>query len=315
MDSIYKVPLYQGVVIAGTVFVFMLLFLAIRKLREEAVQRRERRLGPREEEGVLVLRRRRELQKEAESDLDKQFDGLIQQSGLEADPQQVIASMALAAVLISGALYLWHEQIAFAFLGILLGIGVPLVVIWIMRGRHQAKLQQQLPDSLYLMARSLRAGTSLEQAIQLVGNEGTKPLADEFKRCAGSLELGLNVTDSLPMMAERVNLVDFNVFVSTVAMHQKTGGNLPLMLDRLAASARDRNQFRGQFWAATAQGRITSIALALAAPALVLGYLIFQPEFAQSFLSDPRGWLFLGVVAVLETIGVIWVWRILKIDY
>jgi tight adherence protein B len=98
-------------------------------------------------------------------------------------------------------------------------------------------------------------------------------------------------------------------------MHQKTGGNLPLMLDRLAASARDRNQFRGQFWAATAQGRITSIALALAAPALVLGYLIFQPEFAQSFLSDPRGWLFLGVVAVLETIGVIWVWRILKIDY
>src|SRR5262249_6040563 len=152
---------------------------------------------------------------------------------------------------------------------------------------------------------SLRVGTSLEQAIDLVGNEGPKPVATEFSICAGSLELGLPLSVSLQNMAQRINLVDFNAFVSTVALHQKTGGNLPLMLDRLAASARDRSQFRGQFWAATAQGRITSIALALAAPILIVGFLVFKPDFADNFLRDPRGWMFLGIVAVLELIGVI----------
>ena len=116
-------------------------------------------------------------------------------------------------------------------------------------------------------------------------------------------------------MADRLQLLDVNALATTIGFYQTTGGNLPLLLDRLAAGARDRNQFRGQFWATTAQGRITSLALAAAAPLLILGYLIFQPDHVQAFLQSPRGWGILAGAAVLEVIGLFWVYRILKVTY
>jgi tight adherence protein B len=309
------IVVYQILLALGTVVVAMLAYAGFRKLQQEQQKRRQRRLGLSEQSDVLVKKVPAAPSSGVAGRIDTGFERLVHQTGLEVQPEQILAGMALLGVVVAGGLYLWRGQLSMVLVGLVVGIGTPLVILWFLRGRYQGKLLQQLPDALYLIARSLRAGTSLEQAINLVAEDGPKPLAGEFKRCAASMQLGLTVTVSLQMMAQRVNLVDFNAFVSSVAFHQTTGGNLPLLLDRLAAGARDRNQFRGQFWAATAQGRITAIALALAAPALVLGYVIFQPDFAQAFLHDPSGWAFLGVVAILEVIGVVWVTRILKIDY
>jgi tight adherence protein B len=300
----------------GAAVLMLVVFLVVRAVLEARRARRERRLhGTMEDSGVLVRGAVHPPTPDLAGRIDEGFERLVQRSGVESSPEQILGLIVLFGVVIGTALYLWREQIALAVGGLVLGMLVPLVVLWFLKGRYQRQLQAQLPDALYLIARSLRAGLSLEQAIELVGDDGPRPMGAEFQRCSATLRLNLPLVTALEKMDERIQLVDFTAFVSVVSFHQRTGGNLPLLLDRLAAGARDRNQFRGQFWASTAQGRITSVALAAAAPLLLIGYALFQPDFVQSFVQDSRGIALLIGVAILQIIGIIWIYRILKVDY
>ncbi len=293
----------------------LIVYLAFQRWAERGRAERERRLGLDEQSGVLVGGRNPVAEADWSGRMDDGFERMVQQTGLGVTGEEIVASMCLLGVLIGGGLYLWRDQLGLGLLGFALGVFTPLAVVYLLRGRHQALVQEQVPDALYLIARSLRAGMSLQQAIELMAEEGAKPAALEFERCAQSIRLGLSPATAVQMMAERLGLIDLNAFASVVAFHQTVGGNLPLLLDRLAAGARDRNQFRGQFWAATAQGRITAIALAAAAPLLVMGYILFQPDHVQGFLNSSRGWMMLAVAAGMEVIGMVWVYQVLKVEY
>lgn len=247
--------------------------------------------------------------------LDRWFGRAVGRSGLDASPTGVVALMALMGLVIGVALYLWKERVGLAMFGVALGVAIPFVVIAIMQGRFKRKLQEQLPDALYMLSGGMRAGQTVDQAIQLVADRGNKPLADEFKHCAGLLKLGMSPAAALKGTAERVNLLDFNLLASTVGLYSQTGGNLAALLDRLAASVRDRNQFRGQFMATTAQSRIVSTLMAAAVPLFLLGYILFEPEHVQVFLQSPMGWSILAACLLLELIGVVWVWRLFRVQY
>lgn len=247
--------------------------------------------------------------------LDRWFADAVGRSGLDASPTGVVALMALTGVLGGAALYLWKGRIGLTMLGVAVGVAVPFVVIAILQGRHRRKLQEQLPDALYLLAGSLRAGQTIEQAVELAGERGSKPLAEEFKHAAGLMKLGMTPAAALRSTAERVNLLDFNLLASTVGLYTQTGGNLAMLLDRLAASVRDRNQFRGQFLATTAQARIVSTVMAAAVPLFLLAYILFEPEHVQVFFQSAGGWTLLIGCGILEVIGVLWVWRLFQVRY
>ena len=87
------------------------------------------------------------------------------------------------------------------------------------------------------------------------------------------------------------------------------------MLDRVAAGARERNQFRGQLRTATALGRTAAFGIALATPLFLLVYVLFQPTYSQNFLSSPVGWMILLVAFTMELIGLWWIYRLTKIEY
>jgi tight adherence protein B len=247
--------------------------------------------------------------------LDRWFTAAVQRSGLDASPTGVVALMALTGLVGGVALYLWKGRIGLTMFGIALGVAVPFVIIALLQGRHKKKLQDQLPDALYLLAGSMRAGQTIEQAVQLAGDRGNKPLAEEFKHAAGLMKLGMTPAAALRATAERVNLLDFNLLASTVGLYTQTGGNLAVLLDRLAASVRDRNQFRGQFLATTAQARVVSTVMAAAVPLFLLAYILFEPDHVQEFFNSAAGWVLLVGCLLLELIGIVWVWRLFKVRY
>lgn len=247
--------------------------------------------------------------------LDRWFGTAVGRSGLDASPTGVVALMALMGLVCGVGFYLWKGRIGLAMFGVGLGVAIPFVVIAVMQRQFKRKLQDQLPDALYMLAGGMRAGQTIEQAIQLVADRGNKPLADEFKHAAGLLKLGMTPAAALKTTAERVNLLDFNLIASTVGLYSQTGGNLATLLDRLAASVRDRNQFRGQFMATTAQARVVATVMAAAVPLFLLGYILFEPEHVQVFFESPGGWTLMIGCLVLELIGLIWVWRLFRVQY
>lgn len=247
--------------------------------------------------------------------VDSAFERMILRTGLDTTPNQALALMAFLGILLATVLYIWKFQIGLSTLGFALGVGIPLMIFWYLQSRYQLRLQQQLPDAFYLLARALRAGMALEQAIESIGEQGVQPLAGEFKRCSAQMRLGLTVPAALNNMARRVQLTDFNAFVSAVTYFQQTGGNLALVLDRLASSTRDRNQFRGHFLAVTAQARISAAFLGLAPFLMLIGYALFDPEHVQLFFSTTRGWTLLAIALTLNVVGLVWLYMLMRVEY
>jgi tight adherence protein B len=292
------------------------LFLWIRDVLERRRTELRRRLGgPETGSDPSLLGAVPDGEARAFERMDRGFDSMIRRTGLEAEPSQALAFIALMAVGLAGLLFLWRGELWLTILGLVVGGGGTLAVYFVMQNRYRRRLSEQLPDAFYLLARSLRAGLSLEQAIALTGEQGARPLAEEFRRCAAQLRLGLAIPAALQLVARRLRLLDFNVFVTTVSLHYTMGGNLAMLLDRLAAGTRDRNHFRGYFRTATALGRVTAIFIGIMTPLLLLGYAIFQPDHVRAFFESPQGWTAIGVAAVLQVIGVIWLYRLLRVEY
>jgi tight adherence protein B len=158
---------------------------------------------------------------------------------------------------------------------------------------------------LFLMARSLRLGMSIDQSIGVLGEHGVAPLSREFARMYRQLELGLAIHQVLKISADRLRLVDFSVFASVLSLHRSTGGNLPVLMDRLAATTRDHNQLRGYYRTATSLGRYGNIVMFLLAGVTVAYLAFFQTEISSHYFDSVPGMTLFGIGVGLMIIAVI----------
>lgn len=284
------------------------LFLFFRSLMEG----RERRLAARlaeadaEADETLVVAADKPM---------RPLDDFLQHTGLALEPEQAVGWMTLVSVVLATVMYLIQPEWWIGLVGLVLGVAAVWAVLLFHRSRYRSQLQDQLPDTIFLLSRSLRAGLSLEQALALVGDQGVEPLATEFRKVNQKVQFGLSIPLSLELMSKRLKISDFNALVSTVGLYHTTGGNLALLLDRLATATRDHNQFRAFYKSATALGRISAFCIAGAAPLFFVGYSLSDPEFAEFFFKNRVGLSLLLIAGALELIGLFWLWNLIRIDY
>jgi tight adherence protein B len=246
---------------------------------------------------------------------DVRFASALSQSGVEIGLAQwttIVALSAAVGCLLLGAIT--ADSTAAAF-GLVLGVLVPFGVLRLLRARRRRKLQEQLPDALFLIARAMRAGSGLERSLELCADQSVEPLRGELRGTLSHVALGLSVSAALTGMGARLKLEDLDMLVATVQLHQTTGGNLARLVDLVATGARARNQFRTQVLAATALSRISAGFIAAAMPVLLLVYFFTQREFLVAFLRAPVGQAALAVSFFLEVVGTIWLFAILRIRY
>jgi tight adherence protein B len=314
MTSILPELILLGVPVALATSLFLLVRQAFLRRRQE----REQRWQTPDDQDEQTLTQRIAASKPPEDwqgRMDHGFARLVQRSGLPLTATQGALLVAFAGLFPAGLLMLWRGSWWLGLGGLFVGSGLVLLVLRILQGRWRRKVQDQLPDALFLLSRSLRAGLSLEEALATAGEHGLPPLSKEFERCVGHIRLGLTVSAALQVMAGRLGLPDFNGLVAIVTMHRTTGGNLPSLLDRWAASTRDRNNFRGFFRAATTLARISATALASAVPAVLVGYYLLRPEWLERFARSSMGVTTLIVAAILEVVGSLWAFSLTRIDY
>lgn len=300
-------------VFAAVALAVFVVFALLRSLFDAAGSRKRSSAG--DEDISLLAAAEPPPPRNALERIDRDFEKLVVETGWDITVSQALGSMALLATLLGGATFLLRGDFALTALGVLVGVLIPVAVLAIRRVQYRWQVQDQLPDSFFLMARSLRAGLNAEQAMGTVATYGTQPIAGEFKRVVDQTELGLSVPAALQGMARRLNLADFNTLVTAVTLHRTVGGNLATLCDKVATAARDRNQFRGYFRAATALARITGFAIAIAPILLLIGYAIWQPDFIERFTTSSIGIRMLVVAVILEIVGIIWMISLLRTDY
>lgn len=239
----------------------------------------------------------------------------LEQAGLPIKPYEYMAMHLTAVIAISLLAALFTSSIFMALLFIAAGVVVPLLLVEMMIERRKALFNDQLADTLDMLASSLRAGYGLQQAIVAAGREARPPTGPELTRVSNQVQMGMPLEDALDRMATRIGSPSFRWVVLAMAIHRETGGNLAEILDNLAASLRQRETMRRQIKALTAEGRLSAIIL-LALPFLE-GFVLFylNPGYMSMLVTTLPGVLMLTLALTLMGVGALWLRNITQIEY
>jgi tight adherence protein B len=135
------------------------------------------------------------------------------------------------------------------------GGSIPFVVIWF-KGRSRLKaFENQLPDLLITLAAALKAGHSFKQGLQTVVDEGRPPASKELKRVLTEAQLGRPIDEALAEMAVRLGSKNFEFVITAVTIQRQVGGSLAGLIDMVADTVRQRQQFIRKVRGLTAMGR------------------------------------------------------------
>ncbi len=163
--------------------------------------------------------------------------------------------------------------------------------------------EQQFPNALDLLIRSLRAGHSLSVGLQMVSEELPEPVSLEFGLVADEIRLGKTVPAALANLAHRVDAPDLPFFVVAVAIQQETGSNLAEVLQNLSSVIRERFKLYGKVRALTAMGRASANLLACW-PAVMVGSLYsVNPDYIRPLWETEEGHTMMLVSAIMIVIG------------
>jgi tight adherence protein B len=201
---------------------------------------------------------------------------------------------------------------------LLAGIAAAFIPFWFVKHAAAKRLkvfEEQFPEAIDLIARALRAGHALPTALQMVGEEIPAPVGSEFKLLFDQQNFGMSLPDALKAFGQRISLIDARFFVTAVLTQREMGGNLSEVLDKLAAVIRDRFKVKRQVRAVSAHGRITGAVLMALPPVVAAILFVISPQHIRLLVDDPLGVQMVIGGVILQTIGVIAIRRILRVEY
>jgi tight adherence protein B len=186
-------------------------------------------------------------------------------------------------------------------------------VLWRRRARID-RIDDQLVDALRLMANGLKAGLSLQQALELAVRETKPPIADEIARVVKEIHLGRLTDDALRRFAERVPLEDVRIVVDSILTLRETGGNLSETFEVVANTIVERKKVTGKIKAMTAQGMTQGFIMCLMPPGMLFLFSIIDPTYTAPLFNTIIGWFVLAVIAALDLMGLWLMFKLVKVD-
>ena len=181
------------------------------------------------------------------------------------------------------------------------------------RGRRK-RFERQLPDTLTLLASSLRAGFSLMQGLEAVAREIADPMRKELQRVFTEVRLGRAVEDALGDSAVRMESRDLEWTVMAIKIQREVGGNLAVLLDTVADTMVKRERVRRELQALTAEGRLSAIVLSAVSPLLLFVIWLVQPSYLHPLFHEAIGIAGLIGAVALEVVGWFWLRKIVDIE-
>ncbi len=197
------------------------------------------------------------------------------------------------------------------------GTALGLIPWWYVRRKARLRIssfEEQFPDCLEFVSRSMRAGHGFAVALEMAYHEFSEPLAGELRRTFEEQHLGQPLDIVLRKLSERVPSMDVQFFVSAVLLQRRTGGNLAELLDKLAQLIRERFKLRARIRTVSAQGLMSGRILS-AIPVAVAGMMfVTNPKYVRFFIDDPIGHQLVAAGLGLQVLGYLIIRKIVTIE-
>ncbi len=204
-----------------------------------------------------------------------------QKANIAFTPKQLILLMGLLAMVAFAALTLGTAASLPIRIIVSILMGVGGIYVWV---NNKAKkriglIEEQLPDGVELMVRSLRVGHPFSSALQIVAKEVPDPLGSEMGVISDEAAYGRDVAEALKNMAERIDMQDLRFLAVAVTIQQQSGGNLAEILDGLAKVIRARFRLFRRVKAITAEAKWSGMFLSIFPIVALVMINVIEPNY------------------------------------
>lgn len=202
---------------------------------------------------------------------------------------QYTTTSLIIIVMTAGLVMLQGLPVILALMiGIIIGAGVPHMVVGFFIKRRLAQFTAKFPDAIELLVRGLRSGLPIGETMGVVGAEIDGPVGVEFRSITDKMKIGRTMDAALQETADRLGTPEFQFFVITIAIQRETGGNLAETLANLANVLRMRGQMKLKIKAMSSESKASAYIVG-SLPFIVFGMIwMINGSYMQGFFIDQR---------------------------
>lgn len=198
-------------------------------------------------------------------------------------------------------------------------LSLPMLYLprWLQKWTHARRTHRfglQLMDALDNMAQALKVGFSVQQAVDLVAREMAPPVSQEFRIMRHEMQLGIAIDKAMENLHRRMKSEDMLLITSVVGVSKDVGGNLAEIFDNISATIRGRVHIEEKIRSLTSQGKLQGIICALMP--LSVGYVLYlvNPNLMEPMVKTPVGWGLIALILVMESLGYVFIRKIVTIE-
>jgi tight adherence protein B len=205
-----------------------------------------------------------------------------------------LAFVIMAILLLKGVSFL-----VAVFCGLLIGAGLPHMVVNFLMGRRIKNFTANFPDAIELLVRGLKSGMPVSETLSVIAKEIAGPVGEEFKLVVEKIKIGKSMEDAMQETADRLGTPEFQFFVITLAIQRETGGNLAETLANLADVLRKRAQMKLKIRAMSSESKASAYIVG-SLPFFVFGMIwTVNEKYLAGFFYEPR-------LMIAGVIGAVW---------
>ncbi len=252
-------------------------------------------------------------------DLEKHIEQLM--SRQEAKKISTVFILGAVSIPLVVCVIVWVNfgikvSLVLTVLAIILSIVLPGMYIKHLREKTKSTFNDQLVDALMIMSSCLRAGLSLIQALEAVVEETNEPLSKEFAVVLGENKMGVSLEDSLNYLYNRMGSSTLQQMNTAILLARETGGNLPLIFERISSTMRENKKVEQQLNSLTIQGKIQGIVMSILP--VIFAFVLYSKDKSmfELMITSPEGQAMLMISLVLWLLGVFLIFHFSKVkDY
>ncbi|MDP4032030.1 MAG: type II secretion system F family protein [Pseudorhodobacter sp.] len=230
-----------------------------------------------------------------------------QKANIAFSPAALIGLMGLLSVFAFLGLTIGTDAPPAVRAVVAVGMGIGGIYVWVNNKakKRMALMEEQLPEAVELMVRSLRVGHPFSSAISIVSKEVADPLGTEFGVIGDEAAYGRDISESLKAFAERMNSQDLRFLAIAVTIQQQSGGNLAEILEGLSKVIRARFKLFRRVKAITAEAKWSGMFLSAFPIGALVMILMLKPDYFDEVKNTPAFIPAALIVAVFLVINVI----------
>jgi tight adherence protein B len=242
------------------------------------------------------------------------LERMLIEAGSLMPPSIILATMVALAIFVTVLIYTWVAAPIplCSAIGLAVGIIAPVAYLRIKRAQRLGAFTKQLPDAVDLMMRGLQVGHPVSVAMGLVAKQMTDPIGSEFGIVVDAVSYGRPLNEALRELAKRVPQSDLHYLVAAIEIQHQSGGNLAEVLRNLSTIIRARFYMYGKIHAASAEGRMSAIAIGAMPIVISVILSITKPDYFSAVSSHPLFWPIMSLTPVMLIGGWVMIWRLVN---